>query len=393
MNSHLQQSANTRVVWDSRTHEICPLQQLPSPESVESPTQRRTVLENTMLSSQEWCQGLHLLRHSHSMQMNTVGGSATCNDDNMHQHHHGFYQWEVVNVVSEGIHARYQGRGAHAPFDTQIPLGELTPEALNPIEMQNVLNNYYNHPTNTSFPSSSSEVVQNTTCHMLQASTSPCAWLQHASLLELIRKDPSQHVKDLEHTHLSRLLTYIHNMGETFSSMKFDIFSAPNAQHKERIDKAQSAVYVMSGKLYFPKKEFIRLSLKAMMDALSQHIKDLSRRNSIWILVNHQFYYTTCDAKRVNFPNCDNILQLNTDQTVSLRREDTLNGFSNKAVSPTSAVFRFKRSLFEKYHPNTDLPTHTLEKTTLICKRIAKPTSNPNKKGKEHDIWLRVDKE
>ncbi|KAF0974134.1 hypothetical protein FDP41_006744 [Naegleria fowleri] len=98
--------------------------------------------------------------------------------------------------------------------------------------------------------------------------TPPPSWLQHASLLENIRQDPLQHVKDLQHTHLSRLLTYIHNKKETFTCLKFDIFSAPNAQHKERINKAMSAVYVVSGILYFPKKEYIRWSLKAMLDAL-----------------------------------------------------------------------------------------------------------------------------
>ncbi|KAF0974620.1 hypothetical protein FDP41_006094 [Naegleria fowleri] len=215
-------------------------------------------------------------------------------------------------------------------------------------------------------------------------------WLQHASLLEHIRQHPLQHVRDLEHSHLSRLLTYIHNKEKAFTCLKFDIFSAPNAQHREKINKAMSAVYLVSGKLFFPKKEYIRFSLKAIMDALSQ--KELTRRNSIWILVKNQFYFTTCEAKRANFPNCDNMLELNPDDTVSLRKEDSLNGFSSKVVSPTSAVFKFKHSSFQRYHPSLLLPSHPIEKTVLICKRLAKPTSHPTKKRKEHDIWFVLDK-
>ena len=108
--------------------------------------------------------------------------------------------------------------------------------------------------------------------------------------------------------------------------------------------------------------------------------------------MKNQFYYTTCDAKKVNFPSCDNMLELNTDDTVSLRREETLNGFSRKVVSPTSAVFQFKHSSFQRYHPNTPLPSLQIEKTILICKKLTKPTSTINKKGKEHDIWFVPDK-
>lgn len=226
-------------------------------------------------------------------------------------------------------------------------------------------------------PSSSSETLKPSQEEPVQS----FLWLQNTYFLTKLFEKSNALVKKRKHTHFSRLVTYLRNKDFKYSSLDVDLFTAPNDPLSEKLEKATQAIYLLSVHFEFPQHvEYIRFSLKSIMDAVPM-LQHLPRGKSIWVKIKNQFYYTTCDAKEDRFPKCDNIIELNQDDTISSKKLDNLNGL--KAVSPTGAVLEFSLEKFQFYHPNTSLPCDRLHsRIELVCERRNKPNTK-----KKIDVW------
>ncbi|KAG2379615.1 hypothetical protein C9374_006732 [Naegleria lovaniensis] len=268
-------------------------------------------------------------------------------------------------------------------FPPSIPSSEILSSPLSsPSDsfLQNVIGEQVNLPElpwdgHSTLASSSTDTIQS------HINPNVPAWLQNTYMLTKINENPSAFVKKRKHTHFSRLNTFLRNKDLKFSFIDFDLFSAPNDPLSERLEKAQQAVYVVSVHFTFPQlHEFVRFSLKAIMDAVPS-LQHLPRAKSVWVKMKNQFYYT-CDAKEDHFPKCDNLIELNSDDTVSSKKLENLNGLN--AVSPLGAVLEFSLEKFHYYHPNTPLNKDICfqSRMELVCER--KKKSNSNKKV---DVW------